>query len=76
MGGGSTADFFSFIDEQNNSIAAAEAEKLEPSGLDQIRIKRDTQRREKFNEPMRARSHKGARPVTGRVVRGYMENPE
>ncbi len=80
--GGSTADFFNFLDRQNNAIAAREAAEAMVAkpvdtgvGVDRIQLKRDAQRREEADGPLRARPRKRSRPVTGRIVRGYMENP-
>lgn len=77
--GGSTSDFFQFLDNQNNAIAAREAEKKqkkEQLGGDRFRLKREAERREQWGGTLRARPRLRSRPVTGRVIRGHMENPE
>lgn len=76
MAGGSTSDFFQFLDKQNTVIAAREAEETRKKELgDQIRLQREAQRREQSGGTLRARPRARSRPITGRVVRGYMESP-
>lgn len=73
MAGGSTSDFFQFLDKQNAARAEEKAQKK--FGMDRIRLQRETQRRERLGT-LRARPRPRSRPVTGRVIRGYMEDPK
>jgi hypothetical protein len=80
--GGSTSDFFNFIDTQNNAIAARESGEKPPIpdgvGRDRHQIERMEQRREEAAEEGRrigARPRARSRPVTAKIVRGHMENP-
>lgn len=81
MTGGSVKDFFSFLDRQNNAIAAREA-KSDPDtgvGVDRLQVQQmdehRAQARAKGYEPG-AKPRARSRPTGGRIVRGYMENPE
>jgi hypothetical protein len=77
--GGNTSDFFSFLDQQNNAIAAREAEEAEKTksrlevGVDPVRFERDAARRERLGE-LRAREHTSKRPHRARPVFGHV-NP-
>lgn len=68
---GNTADFFQFINEQNNRIAAREAEEeaRKKAGVDEIQLQRDQERRAKWGQ-LRAREHPSKRPNRGRVIGG------
>lgn len=65
-----TAAFFRFINEMNASITEDKVEST--AGLDQIRLERDAERRERLGT-LRAREHIGSRPVQVRNIYGYID---
>lgn len=71
----STARLFRLMEEQNERIRErVEAEQAHATqvGVDEARLRRDAERRERLGQ-LRARPRAGRRPITGRVIRGYME---
>lgn len=68
-------DPFALIDSLNAGRAAMAEEKHEAGlGVDEIQIARDAQKRERWGR-LRARPRSRGRPITGRIVRGHMEDP-
>lgn len=84
---GSASDFLAFIDAQNNTIAAREAEEAAAKsyrsdgsgvGVDRLQLDKMDERRAAAAEEGRrigAKPRLRGRANTGRVVRGSMENP-
>jgi len=70
----STERFLRLLNEQNTRIAAAAAEKeAEKKDLsDQLRLQRETERREKWGQ-LRAREHPGKRPHRANNVFPYID---
>lgn len=71
MSSDSTAEFFRLMNEANERIAAAEAKKNEPD-LDQVRLQKDAERRERYGQ-LRAREHTGKRPKQVRPIFGHVD---
>lgn len=69
----STKEFLRVMNERNDSIAAREAEKeANKPQPDLIRLQREQERREKWDQ-LRARTHGGSRPVRTRRLYGYTD---
>lgn len=74
MARGSAADFLRLLNEQNERIAARKAREEEEArarGLDQVRLQKDQERRERLGQ-LRAREHSSKRP---RRAFGSVFNP-
>lgn len=65
---GSTDDFLRLLNEQNARLAAIEVEK--ENSVDQIRLQRDQERRERWGT-LRARERPSKRPFVVRSVFGH-----
>lgn len=66
----STAKFFAFLERQNAAIAAREASR--EVELDQVRLQREVERREKWGQ-LRAREKPSHRPRRTRTLYGHSD---
>jgi hypothetical protein len=69
----STAEFLRVMNERNAAIAARQArEEAQTPKPDELRLQRERERREKWDQ-LRARTHGGSRPVRTRRLYGYTD---
>jgi hypothetical protein len=70
---GDTENFLRLLNESNARIAAMEAERQAVKGLDEVRLQREQERREKWGQ-LRAREHQRSRHYQVNNVFGH-NNP-